>query len=58
VLAELDRAGVIVRADGLDTVVEELPEAYKDVAEVVRAVEGAGLARIVARLRPLAVIKG
>jgi tRNA-splicing ligase RtcB len=37
---------------------EEAPIAYKDVSRVVEVVHGAGLARKVARLRPLAVIKG
>jgi len=37
---------------------EEAPEAYKDVSAVVEVVHGAGLARKVARLRPLAVMKG
>ncbi|HEU4527475.1 MAG TPA: RtcB family protein [Actinomycetota bacterium] len=37
---------------------EEAPYAYKDVAEVVRACEGAGLTRTVARLRPVGVVKG
>jgi tRNA-splicing ligase RtcB len=37
---------------------EEAPYAYKDVSEVVRACEGAGLTRIVARLRPVGVVKG
>lgn len=55
---ELLEAGVVVRARGRRTLDEEAPEAYKDVDEVVRVVEGAGLARRVARLRPLAVIKG
>jgi tRNA-splicing ligase RtcB len=40
------------------TLGEEMPEAYKDASSVVRVVEGAGLARIVARLRPLCVVKG
>jgi tRNA-splicing ligase RtcB len=35
-----------------------MPEAYKDAGGVVRVVEGAGLAKIVARLRPLCVVKG
>jgi tRNA-splicing ligase RtcB len=38
--------------------VEEAPSAYKDVDEVVAATHGAGLAKKVAKLRPLAVIKG
>jgi tRNA-splicing ligase RtcB len=37
---------------------EEAPEAYKDVDEVVDTVQEAGIARRVARLRPVAVIKG
>jgi tRNA-splicing ligase RtcB len=40
------------------TVAEEMPEAYKDVADVVEVVAGAGLSRKVARLQPLGVIKG
>ncbi len=58
VLAELEEAGVRVRGAGMGTVVEEIPEAYKDVADVVRVVHEAGIARRVARLRPLGVIKG
>jgi tRNA-splicing ligase RtcB len=37
---------------------EEAPEAYKDIDAVVQVVDGAGLARKVAKLRPLAVMKG
>lgn len=37
---------------------EEIPEAYKDVKDVVNVVEGAGLASIVAKLRPIGVVKG
>ena len=37
---------------------EEAPCAYKDVSEVVRACEGAGLSRTVARLRPVGVVEG
>jgi tRNA-splicing ligase RtcB len=55
---ELERQGIHVRASGRGTVLEEIPEAYKDVADVVRAVAGAGLAAPLARLRPIAVIKG
>jgi tRNA-splicing ligase RtcB len=40
------------------TVVEEMPEAYKDVVDVVRVVHGAGLATRVARLKPIGVVKG
>lgn len=58
VIRELAERGIEIRAAGMGTVLEEIPEAYKDVAEVVGAVDGAGLARRVARLRPLAVVKG
>jgi tRNA-splicing ligase RtcB (3'-phosphate/5'-hydroxy nucleic acid ligase) len=58
VIKELEAQGILVRAASRATVDEEMPEAYKDVADVVAVVEGAGLARKVARLRPVAVIKG
>lgn len=58
VVAELAARGVTVRGAGRATLVEEIPEAYKDVEDVVRVVHGAGIARRVARLRPLGVIKG
>jgi tRNA-splicing ligase RtcB len=57
-VAELREAGVAVRHEGRDTLREETSEAYKDVAAVVRAVEGADLATRVARLRPFLVVKG
>ncbi len=55
---ELLSKGVIARWTGKSTLAEEMPQAYKDVTEVVHAVEGSGISKIVARLRPLAVIKG
>ena len=57
-VAELRGQGVTVRYEGRDTLREETSEAYKDVADVVRVVAGAGLARTVARLRPFIVVKG
>jgi tRNA-splicing ligase RtcB len=57
-VAELRAAGVIVRYEGRDTLREETSEAYKDVADVVRVVAGADLARPVARLKPFIVVKG
>ncbi len=57
-VAELREAGITVRAEGRDTLREETPEAYKDVADVVRVVAGADLATPVARLRPFLVVKG
>ena len=58
VVETLARRGIILRAASRELAAEEASEAYKDVAEVVRASDGAGLTRRVARLRPLAVVKG
>jgi tRNA-splicing ligase RtcB len=55
---ELGEGGVIARYRGRGTLAEEMPDAYKDVADVVDVVDRAGISRKVARLRPLAVIKG
>jgi tRNA-splicing ligase RtcB (3'-phosphate/5'-hydroxy nucleic acid ligase) len=55
---ELAQKGIVVRGAGRGTVAEEIPEAYKDVEQVVEVVHGAGLSRKVAKLRPLGVIKG
>ncbi|MBM3321776.1 MAG: RtcB family protein, partial [Candidatus Eisenbacteria bacterium] len=54
----LEEEGIRFRARSRGTLVEEAPEAYKEIDEVVNVVHGAGLSRKVARLRPLAVIKG
>ena len=50
--------GVTVLASSGRTVAEEMPDAYKDVDEVVQAVQEASLANMVARLKPSLVIKG
>jgi tRNA-splicing ligase RtcB len=55
---ELADVGVIVKARSPKTLAEEMPEAYKDVSEVVNVVHNAGIAKRVARLKPLGVIKG
>lgn len=55
---ELKERGILVRADSRATLDEELPEAYKDVTEVVDVVEHAGISKKVAQLKPLCVIKG
>ena len=55
---ELRARGIIARAGGRESLAEEMSEAYKDVRNVVDVVERAGLSRIVARLRPLGVVKG
>lgn len=54
----LAERGILVRAVNRELLAEEASEAYKDVADVVRASDGAGLTRKIARLRPLAVVKG
>ena len=60
--AELRRSlaerGITVRGAGGAALAEEAPDAYKDVSHVVDVVERAGLARRVARLEPLGVLKG
>jgi tRNA-splicing ligase RtcB len=50
--------GIVAEAGSTKGLVEEAPEAYKDVDAVVDVVANAGIAAKVARLRPLAVIKG
>jgi tRNA-splicing ligase RtcB len=57
-MEELEEKGVVVMAAGMATVAEEMPEAYKDVADVVEVVANAGIATKVARLEPIGVIKG
>ena len=54
---ELAEQGIVVRGSNKG-LAEEAPAAYKDVSHVVEVVHNAGIARQVARLRPLAVIKG
>ena len=55
---ELQSRGIQIRAGSMAGLAEEAPQAYKDVDEVVSTVVGAGIARRVARLVPIAVIKG
>ncbi|MEJ2501813.1 MAG: RtcB family protein, partial [Gemmatimonadota bacterium] len=55
---EFAERGIEVRASSFGTVAEEIPEAYKDVADVVDVVDRAGIGRTVARLRPMGVLKG
>ncbi len=55
---ELNARGIVIRAGSMPGLAEEAPQAYKDVSRVVQVVCRAGIARQVARLEPLAVIKG
>ncbi len=56
--ASLEAKGIHMRAGSMSGLAEEAPEAYKDVDEVVQTVIEAGIARKVARLVPVAVVKG
>lgn len=55
---ELAAEGIAIRAASQRTIDEEMPQAYKDVAEVVDVVDRGGIGRKVARIRPLGVVKG
>jgi len=55
---QLEQQGIAVRSGSNRGLAEEAPAAYKDVSRVVEVVHGLGIARKVARLRPLGVIKG
>ena len=58
IIRELEDQGITIRSAGKATVREEIPEAYKDVSQVVEVVSGAGISKKVVRLRPMGVIKG
>jgi len=58
VIEELSEKGIMVRTDNIKGLAEEASEAYKDVEKVVEIVEGSGISRRVARMKPLGVIKG
>ena len=55
---EMEGRGIKIRAGSMSGLAEEAPQAYKDVDAVVETVTAVGIARKVARLRPLAVVKG
>lgn len=58
IVKQLDERGIIVRGHSYSGIAEEAPDSYKDVSEVVEATHRARLARKVARVRPIACIKG
>lgn len=58
IVREMENRGVLVACSSWKTLAEEIPEAYKDVTSVVDVVHDAGIARKVARLKPIAVVKG
>lgn len=55
---ELEDRGIFVKWTGRSTLAEEMPEAYKDISQVVDVVHGAGISKKVAKLRPIGVVKG
>ena len=57
-LAQLDARGITVRVHSKNLLSEEAPAAYKDAQQVVSVVHNAGLAKLVARLKPIIVVKG
>lgn len=57
-IESLKKKGILIKAESKGTLVEEAPEAYKDVNEVVNVVHGAGISRKVCRMKPLGVTKG
>ncbi|MEJ2635074.1 MAG: RtcB family protein [Calditrichia bacterium] len=57
-IGDLKKRGVYIQARGMKTIAEEMPYAYKDVADVVEVMHLAGISRKVARLHPVGVIKG
>ncbi|HLC77775.1 MAG TPA: RtcB family protein [Candidatus Nanoarchaeia archaeon] len=55
---DLAKKGIEVRAGSMTGLAEEMPEAYKDIEEVVRVSDELGIGKIVARLKPMGVVKG
>eukprot|EP00392_Amoebophrya_sp_AT5.2_P014213 g14356.t1 len=58
VLKKLENKGISVRVASPKLIMEEAPESYKDVTEVVNTCHVAGLSKKVIKLRPIAVVKG
>ncbi len=58
VVSLLQSRGIYIRAASRDGIIEEAPGAYKDVDDVVRIAHGAGISKMVARLKPMGVMKG
>ncbi|MDI6786250.1 MAG: RtcB family protein [bacterium] len=58
VIEDLHKKGIVIKSASYKTIAEEMPEAYKDVSDVVNVLHEAGICRKVAKLRPLGVVKG
>ncbi len=57
-LKELESKNITVKASSRETILEEAPQAYKDINEVVDVVHNAGISRRICRMKPLGVMKG
>lgn len=57
-IEELNRDGIVIQAKGIKTIAEEMPQAYKDVSDVVDIMHNSGITKKVAKLKPIGVIKG
>jgi tRNA-splicing ligase RtcB len=57
-IRELSEQGIVIKSHTAKGAAEEAPGAYKDVDEVARVAESTGLSRRVARVRPIACVKG
>ncbi len=55
-VSDLFKKGILVRTADIKNLPEEIPEAYKDIDEVISVVSGAGISEKIARMRPLAGI--
>ena len=58
ILKELNDLGITIQAKGFKTIAEEMPEAYKDVSDVVNVMHNAGISIKAAKIKPFGVIKG
>ena len=58
VRSQLQRKGIYVHAASMKGIVEEAPDVYKDILDVVRIANGAGISSTVARMSPMGVVKG
>ena len=58
VRSKLERKGIYVHAASMKGIVEEAPDVYKDILDVVKVANGAGISSVVARMSPMGVVKG
>jgi len=58
VRSQLQRRGIYVHAASMKGIVEEAPDVYKDILDVVKVANGAGISSVVARMSPMGVVKG